>query len=66
MLAERSGDRHGEFTLHKVVCHFCGLHLAILFIQVTTEGQLFQRCIRSAAECKGVDKLKNKTKTVYK
>lgn len=61
ILVARSGEQHGEFTLHKVVCHFCGLLLTILFIRATTELQLF-KCIRSTAAFGDVDDLKSKTK----
>lgn len=61
ILVVKSGEQLGEFTLHKVVCHFCGLLLTILFIRETAELQLF-KCISSTAAFDDVDNLKRKLK----
>lgn len=61
-LVARSGEQDGEFTPHKVVCHFCGLLLTIWFIPATAELQLF-KCIRSTAAFDDIDNLKSKNKS---
>lgn len=62
ILVVRSGEQLGEFTLHKVVCHFCGLLLTILFIRATAELQLF-KCISSTPAFDDVDNIKSKIKS---